>query len=121
MFLGWTTTPVANSNGTALYRVSNPNFGPQVYSEHRVDTSAPTCSSWPRGERIYSTDTFGAIDGGSSGSPIVNGSTQIVGQLSGTCGSNPSDPCASSPGEDNATVDGAFAFYSGSVLPILQP
>jgi len=121
VFLGWTTTPVANANGTQLYRVSNPNFGPQVYSEHRVDTAVGTCSSWPRGERIYSRDTVGAIDGGSSGSPIVNGSIQIVGQLSGTCGSNPSDPCSSGPGEANATVDGAFAFYSGSVLPLLNP
>jgi lysyl endopeptidase len=120
-FLGWSTAPVANSNGVKLIRVSNPNFGPQVYSEHTVNTSAPTCSSWPRGERIYSRDTFGAIDGGSSGSPIVNGSQQIVGQLSGTCGSNPSDPCSSGPGEANATVDGAFAFYFSSVKPFINP
>ncbi|MCI0615072.1 serine protease, partial [bacterium] len=120
-FLGWSTTPVANTNGLNLVRVSNPNFGPQVYSEHSVDTGAPTCSSWPRGERIYSRDTFGAIDGGSSGSPIVNGSGQIVGQLSGTCGSNPSDPCSGAPGEDNATVDGAFAFYFSTVKPFLNP
>lgn len=120
-FLGWSTAAVANSNGVKLIRVSNPNFGPQVYSEHTVDTSAPTCSSWPRGERIYSRDTFGAIDGGSSGSPIINGSQQIVGQLSGTCGSNPSDPCSSGPGEANATVDGAFAFYFSSVKPFINP
>lgn len=121
IFLGWTSSPVANSNGTKLYRVSNPNFGPQVYSQHTVDTSAPTCSSWPRGERIYSRDTFGAIDGGSSGSPIANSSAQIVGQLSGTCGTNPSDPCASGPGEANATVDGAFAFYFQTIKPIINP
>lgn len=120
-FLGWNTTAVANTNGLKLVRVSNPNFGPQVYSEHSVDTSAPTCSGWPRGERIYSRDTFGAIDGGSSGSPIVNGSGQIVGQLSGTCGSNPSDPCSSGPGDANATVDGAFAFYFSTVKPFLNP
>jgi lysyl endopeptidase len=119
--LGWTSAPVANSNGTNLYRVSNPNFGPQVYSQHNVDTSAPTCSSWPRGERIYSRDITGAIDGGSSGSPIVNSSVQIVGQLSGTCGTNPSDPCSSGPGEANATVDGAFAFYYALVQPFLNP
>ncbi len=119
--LGWTSAPVANTNGADLYRISNPNFGPQVYSQHNVDTSAPTCSSWPRGERIYSRDITGAIDGGSSGSPIVNASSRIVGQLSGTCGLNPSDPCASGPGEANATVDGAFAFYFASVQPILNP
>jgi hypothetical protein len=119
--LGWTTTAVANTNGTDLFRVSNPNFGPQVYSEHDVDTTAPTCSSWPRGERIYSRDIVGAIDGGSSGSPITNAALQIVGQLSGTCGFNPSQVCSSGPGEDNATVDGAFAFYFTQVQPILNP
>ena len=119
--LGWTSAPVANTNGADLFRVSNPNFGPQVYSTHDVDTSAPTCSGWPRGERIYSRDTFGAIDGGSSGSPIVNAASQIVGQLSGTCGSNPSQVCSSGPGEANATVDGAFAFYYATVQPVLNP
>jgi hypothetical protein len=121
VFLGWTTTPVANSNGTDLFRVSNPNFGPQVYSEHDVDTGAPTCTGWPRGERIYSRDTVGAIDGGSSGSPVANGSLLVVGQLSGTCGFNPNAVCESGPGEANATVDGAFAFYASQVLPILNP
>jgi hypothetical protein len=121
VFLGWTNAPVANTNGAQLYRISNPAFGAQVYSQHNVDTSAPTCSGWPRGERIYSRDITGAIDGGSSGSPIVNGSSQVVGQLSGTCGSNPSDACASGPGEANATVDGAFAFYYATVQPIINP
>lgn len=118
VFLGWTNTPVANMNGTDLWRISNPNFGPQAYSQHDVDTSATTCSSWPRGERIYSRDITGAIDGGSSGSPVVNGSSQIVGQLSGLCGFNVNDPCAST---QNATVDGAFAFYYASVQPLLNP
>jgi V8-like Glu-specific endopeptidase len=118
--LGWTSAAVANSNGASLYRISNPNFGPQVYSQHNVDTAVGTCSGWPRGERIYSRDITGAIDGGSSGSPVVNGSSQIVGQLSGTCGTNPSDSCGSGPGEANATVDGAFAYYFASVAPFLQ-
>jgi V8-like Glu-specific endopeptidase len=127
VFLGWNSAPVANTNGAQLYRISNPNFGPQVYSQHTVDTSAPTCSGWPRGERIYSRDQDvdsataghqGATDGGSSGSPVVNSSSQIVGQLSGACGFNPSNPCAFA---DNATVDGAFAFYFATVRPFLNP
>jgi V8-like Glu-specific endopeptidase len=118
VLLGWTNAPVANTNGAALHRVSNPNFGPQVYSEHSVSTSAPTCQGWPRGERIYSKDTLGAIDGGSSGSPVVNASNQVVGQLSGTCGTNPGNPCDS---VSNATVDGAFAYYYSSVQPFLNP
>ena len=119
--LGWTTTPVANTNGAMLYRISNPDFGPQVYSQHNVDTVVGTCGGWPRGGWIYSRDITGAIDGGSSGSPIMSASAQVVGQLSGTCGGSPSDPCASGPGEANATVDGAFAFYYPSVQPFINP
>jgi V8-like Glu-specific endopeptidase len=118
VFLGWTTAPVANSNGVDLFRISNPNFGPQVFSQHDVSTSAVTCSGWPRGERIYSKDITGAIDGGSSGSPVVNSSSQIVGQLSGLCGFNVGDACDAA---SNATVDGAFAFYYSQVQPILNP
>jgi hypothetical protein len=121
VFLGWNSAPVANTNNAHLYRISNPQFGPQVYSAHDVDTAAGTCSGWPRGERIYSRDVTGAIDGGSSGSPILNASSQIVGQLSGTCGFSPSDPCASGPGEANATVDGAFAFYYSVIQPLINP
>ncbi|MBI4090978.1 MAG: trypsin-like peptidase domain-containing protein [Candidatus Komeilibacteria bacterium] len=117
-FLGWTSTPVANSNGTALYRISHPGGAPQAYSTHSVDTSAPTCSSWPRGERIYSRDTLGATEGGSSGSPVLNSSGQAVGQLSGACGFNVNDVCDSTA---NATVDGALAYYWSSVAPFLDP
>ncbi len=116
--LGWTTTAVANSNGVALHRVSNPNFGPQVYSEQHVDTSRPTCSGLPRGSFIYSSDDFGATDGGSSGSPVVNASNQVVGQLYGSCGFNVGDPCDSAA---NATVDGAFAASWPSLQPHLAP
>lgn len=121
VFLGWTSAPIANTNGAVLHRVSNPDFGPQVYSQHAVDTVVGTCGGWPRGNWIYSRDTIGAIDGGSSGSPIVNTSVQVVGQLSGTCGGAPSDACMSGPGEANATVDGAFAAYFATVQPILAP
>jgi hypothetical protein len=116
--LGFTNAPVANTNGVPLHRVSNPNFGPQVYNEQTVSTSAPTCQGWPRGERIYSKDTLGGTDGGSSGSPVVNASDQVVGQLSGGCGTNVNDPCDS---VHNATVDGALAFYWASVQPFLAP
>jgi V8-like Glu-specific endopeptidase len=115
-YLGWTSSPVANSNGTHLYRLSHPSGAPQAYSQHDVDTSAPTCTSWPRGERIYSRDVLGAVEGGSSGSPVLNGSGQIVGQLSGACGYNVNDVCDSG---SNATVDGAFEYYYGQVSSIL--
>jgi len=116
--LGWNSAPVANTNGAQLYRISNPQFGPQVYSQHNVNTSAGTCTGWPRGERIYSRDITGATDGGSSGSPVLNASSQVVGQLSGACGFNVNDVCDSA---SNSTVDGAFAFYFNTVKPFLNP
>jgi lysyl endopeptidase len=118
VFLGWTNAPVANSNGVALYRISHPSGAPQSYSDQTVSTSAPTCQSWPRGERIYSRGVNGATEGGSSGSPVVNSSSQIVGQLSGACGTNVNNVCDN---VNNATVDGAFAYYYNSVRPYLNP
>lgn len=118
VLLGWTSAAVANTNGVALHRVSNPNFGPQVYSEQTVNTSATTCTGWPRGERIYSRTTLGGTDGGSSGGPVVNSSDQVVGQLTGACGTNVSNPCNHTA---NATVDGAFAFYYNTIKPFINP
>ena len=111
-FLGWSSSAIANTNGVNLYRLSHPLGAPQAYSEHVVDTSKPTCRSWPRGSWIYSRDVLGATEGGSSGSPVVNGAGQLVGQLSGGCGYNVNDVCDT---DSNATVDGAFAAYFSSV------
>lgn len=115
-FLGWSSTAVANTNNTPLYRLSHPKGSPQAYSEHVVDTSKGTCRSWPRGSWIYSRDVLGATEGGSSGSPVVNAAGQLVGQLSGGCGFNVGDVCDTA---SNATVDGAFAAYFASVQPYL--
>jgi len=117
-FLGWNENPVAFNNGEHLYRISHPQGAPQSFSEHVVNTSAGTCTAWPRGDRIYSRDVFGATEGGSSGSPVVNSSGQIVGQLSGACGTNLNDTCDAA---NNATVDGAFAAYFSDVEQFLDP
>lgn len=118
VLLGWTNAPVANSDTTPLFRISHPAGAPQAYSEQVVDTSAGTCRSWPRGNWIYSRDTFGGTEGGSSGSPVVNSDGDVVGQLSGGCGTNVNDPCDD---VNNATVDGAFAAYFDQVAPFLDP
>lgn len=117
-YLGWTNAEIAFSNGAALYRVSHPAGAPQAYSEHDVDTAKLTCGSWPRGNWIYSTDTYGATEGGSSGSPVLNSAGQVVGQLSGACGTNVNDTCDT---VNNATVDGALAAYWSSVSSFLDP
>ena len=111
-YLGWNSSPIANSSGAALYRISHPRGAPQAYSSHNVDTATGTCTTWPRGNWIYSDDNVGATEGGSSGSPVVDSNGDVVGQLSGACGFNPSDPCDSA---SNATVDGAFAAYYSNV------
>lgn len=116
-FLGWTTTDVANSEGTQLYRVSHPKGSPQAYSEQQVNTTAGTCRTLPRGDFIYSDATLADTEGGSSGSPVVNGNGQVVGQLYGACGSSPSTTCDN----DDRTVDGAFAVTYSSVAQWLDP
>lgn len=117
-YLGWLTTPVANTNNLALYRISHPKGSPQAYTEGVVDTGKGTCRSLPRGNFIYSRDTLGGTEGGSSGSPVVNGSSQIVGQLYGACGTNLNDVCDSG---SNGTVDGAFAASYPGLASFLNP
>jgi len=110
-FLGWNSNPIAFAGGTDLYRISHPHAAPQAYSEHVVDTSRPACREWPRGDWIYSVDILGGIEPGSSGAPVVNSAGEMVGQLSGFCGSNELVVCDP---QSNATADGAFAeYYSG--------
>lgn len=117
-YLGFNASPIANVNNTALYRISHPQGSPQAYSEQVVDTSKGTCGTLPRGRYIYSRDTLGATEGGSSGSPVVNGAGQIVGQLYGACGFNLNDVCDDA---SNATVDGALADSYASMAPFLSP
>jgi hypothetical protein len=118
IFLGWNNAPVANTNNAPLYRISHPAWAPQAWSSQHVDTSAPTCNGWPRGQRIYSRTDAGGTEGGSSGSPVLNGGSQVVGQLSGACGTNVNNACDH---VSNATVDGALAYYWSSVAPFLDP
>jgi len=126
-FLGWNATPIANeATGTDLFRISHPAGAPQSYSEHVVDTSYGACSTWPRGSWIYSRDTYGATEGGSSGLPVVSAAGEVVGQLSGGCGTDVYNTCSSadntiSNSEYNATVDGAFAAYYADIAHILGP
>ncbi|MEM7355955.1 MAG: trypsin-like peptidase domain-containing protein, partial [Acidobacteriota bacterium] len=116
--LGWSPTAVAFSNNTQLNRISHPRGAPQAFSQQRVTTSGVSCTTLPRGNFIYSKDTFGATEGGSSGSPILNTSGQIVGQLFGACGTNLGNVCDA---VNNSTVDGAFASYFSQVEPFLDP
>ncbi len=103
---------VVVGTGARLYRISHPGGAPQAYSQHDEWVPPVECSSWPRGQWIYSQDKTGATEGGSSGSPVVNAQGQVVGQLSGGCGYDVYNTCNNT---DNSTVDGAFAAYYDQV------
>jgi hypothetical protein len=83
---------------------------------HVTDPSFQTCGGLPSPQFIYSLDTFGSTEGGSSGSLVANDAGEVVGQLYGGCGSNLDDVCDSNSWR---TVDGAFAFYFDKVAGFL--
>ncbi len=118
VLMGWTNQVVAYIQDYELFRLSHPQGAPQAFSKHLVDPTSPTCTGWPRPQWIYSIDVIGATEPGSSGSPVFNASGQIVGQLSGSCGYNPTDPCDF---ENNWTCDGALAAYFSEVEEWLDP
>jgi len=118
VFLGWNNSPVAFTNGAQLWRISNANFGPQVYSQQEVDTGSPVCGGLPRGNIIYSSNNTGGTMGGSSGSPVVNSASEVVGQLYGCCGFNCGNDCDFN---NNWTIDGAFAVTWPFVADFLDP
>ena len=120
-FLGWTTT--VQPHGTKLHRVSHPfpddlNFpAPQRYSSTNVNTTVGACSSLPRTNFLYSNGGTGGTYGGSSGSPVVINGGQIVGQLYGACGSDPSAGCDNI---GNAKVDGLFSVTFPSIQQFIN-
>jgi len=117
--LGWNSEAVAGST-QLLHRISHPGGAPQSYSSHEVDPdeSNISCIGYPRGNFIYSKSIVGATEGGSSGSPVVNSSGEVVGQLFGACGSNLNNKCDT---QNNRNMDGAFAAYFGQVSQFLDP
>ena len=112
-FLGWDSSSSAVASGTNLFRLAHPSGGPQTFSRSRVDVPAGTCYGMPTSHFVYQARLEGSTTGGSSGSPVVTASGTVVGQLTGPCGVNTSDPCDFV----NSTVDGAF----WRTYPLIQP
>ena len=116
MFMGINSKPIANTNGVSLHRVHHPKGAPQSYTTHVINKDFGACAGLPIGQFIYSVDTLGSTEGGSSGSLVTNSEGEVVGQLYGGCGTN-FDECLST---DWRTVDGALSFYFDKVAPFLS-
>ena len=120
VFMGWTSAEVATTDDDnyVLHRVHHPKGAPQSYTTHVIDYEGfSTCAGLPIPQFIYSRDTLGTTESGSSGSLVANSEGEVVGQLYGGCGTN-FDECFS---YDWRTVDGAFAYYYDKVAGFLGP
>jgi hypothetical protein len=108
-FLGWNADPRALRDGTPLFRLSHPapdGFPHALsFSSSSNDPAFEPCEGITAPQFLYSRPVAGATAGGSSGSALLLGNGQVVGQLGGACGVDPSDICS----PDNDDFDGAFA------------
>jgi hypothetical protein len=102
-FLGWTNANPAN--GALMARISHPDGEPAKFSVSENNTSPVGTCGWSQSNLHFSDPQFGGTFGGSSGSAVLNDSGQIMGQLTGQCGPNPSDGCDFS----NYQADGKFS------------
>jgi hypothetical protein len=107
--LGWNADPNALRDGTPLFRLSHP--APDgvplalAFSHYVADPRFRPCKGLTAPNFLYEHTVNGATAGGSSGSPLLLGNGQVVGQLGGACGPDPSNICSLS----NDDYDGAFA------------
>ena len=114
-FLGYTVEDSAVAPGQTLHRVSNPGGRVQHYSSTTVMEGPQSCGDeWTNATHIWSSYVAGSTLGGSSGSPVLTASGQIVGQLSGSCGEDLT--CKTEP-----TIDGKLSSYWAEVAPFLNP
>jgi len=119
-FLGWDTTDYSHAGGTILYRLSDPDGGPQIFTKEQISAvpDPGTCDGAPQGLFLYEKDIEGGSGGGSSGSPVMLADLSVVGQEFGACGNNPNDDCDVT---QNSTLDGAFRVTFPSIAQYLQP
>lgn len=116
VLLGWNGDPLAVPHNTGLHRIHHPLGFAQAYSRSAVTTTSPTCSALPRPNFLYQNTTQGGNQPGSSGAPVILPGGQMVGQLFGVCGPNPTEGCDPA----NRVVDGAFSESFPSEGPFLN-
>ena len=116
--LGWTSSNWSDNDGDTVYRVSHPNGYPQAYSTSTISTSLNTCGNdnYERPKFIWSYPDIGGIMGGSSGAPLLNSSSKIIGTLTGGCEAD--NACTAT----TRVVDGAFRHaYWKNLRPFINP
>lgn len=123
VFLGWTSAPAATTSGTPLIRLSHPLGIPMGFSKSNSWNPPQVCTGLPVSSFLYSDPQpelgNGAVFGGSSGSPVLLGNGQVVGQLLGACGPNSSEPCLA--GVSDSNVDGRFSSTYPALAQWLSP
>jgi hypothetical protein len=102
-FLGWTT--VAPPDGEPAARVSFPRGQSASFTEYAIDTSPTGTCGYQLANYHFENFLSGGTFGGSSGAALLNSNGQIMGQLGGACGPNPTDGCDYS----NYDFDGKFS------------
>jgi len=120
-FLGWNADPGALQDGTPLFRLSHPVpegfIRTLSFSQYTYDPTFVGCAGIGPPRFLYSHAVIGASAGGSSGSALLLGNGQVVGQLRGGCGPDPSNFCNAA----NDDFDGAFAVTFPAVKQFLSP
>ena len=129
VLLGWNADAAAVAPGTPLFRLSHPFPGLTLFAQ-RFSSSVATRNARPcpidAGGRplddltkfIHSVPVVGATFEGSSGSAVVLGNGQVVGQLWGVCPAS-TELCLAGSASDQ--TDGAFAATYPAVAAWLDP
>ncbi len=101
--MGWTTTEPLDQ--ATLHRVSHPMGLPAAYSRSTKSSNPSSTCGVSTSNFHFARSNIGGTFGGSSGSALLSASGQIVGQLGGGCGPDPSNGCDYS----NYDYDGKFS------------
>lgn len=120
-YLGWNAgLDLANTADIQLYRLSHPDGEPLHYSRA---TSLGTVDAPRYAGYVFSAAAYGAVAGGSSGSPVFtfgSDGAQVVGSLSGVNAATEADLEAYCSYEKYVVRDSGFRAAMGQMAPYLS-